>query len=200
MKSELSQKNVEIKFEVKLNPKDIYLYNLFILKSKLSLFIGLSLMTLVVGTIIISAEGELFQNFFLFIPAFLMAITPIGLYLYAKKHEREYGESRTYTVAEKGLSFESETSQSTIKWSKFKEFQQNKNYLFLFFWDKSALVFPVRCFEDEQEIDKFKSLIPSVLKNKKSKSKYQVFSFVVLYLIGFLVLVGLINYFNGTPQ
>jgi hypothetical protein len=200
MERELSQESVAIKFEVKLNPKDIYLYNLFFLKSKLSLFIVISLMTLIVGTIMISAGGELFQNFFLFIPAFLLVITPISVYLYAKKHEKEYGEPRTYTVDEKGISFDSETIQATNKWSKFKDFRQNKNYLFLFLWDKSALVFPVRCFEGEQEIEKFKSFIPPVIKNKKPKGNFHVFSLVVLYLMVFLVLVGLISYFSGPPQ
>lgn len=157
-------------------------------------------MTFIVGTIIISAGGDFFQNFFLFIPAFLLVITPISVYLYAKKHEKEYGEPRNYTVDEKGISFDSETIQATNKWSIFKEFRQNKNYLFLFFWDKSALVFPVRCFEGEQEIEKFKGFIPPVLKNKKNKSKYQVFSLVVLYLMVFLVLAGLISYFSGSPQ
>lgn len=64
MERELSQGSDAIKFELKLNTKENYLYNLFFIKSKLSLFIVISLMTLIVGTIKISGRIKTIFSYF----------------------------------------------------------------------------------------------------------------------------------------
>ncbi|MGO4109003.1 YcxB family protein [Paenibacillus sp. YAF4_2] len=100
-------------------------------------------------------------------------------------------ETKTYTWSDEGLFMESESMTARIMWADFTNAITTKSAIYLMVSHNAAHALPRRCFTQEQWIH-FRKITKSRIKRK---NKYKWVRNAIIYLVIFLVTVGIVQYY-----
>ncbi|WP_425489433.1 YcxB family protein [Cohnella thailandensis] len=132
-----------------------------------------------------------FSLFFILISVLL----PIMLYRGAVQSSRNkfYTEKKIYEFTPEGFRMESESSNAKVQWSDVQRVIINKHGIFLIIFSNAGHLFPQRFLEGKDGIRKMVLQYTSPQSRKKSKSKFLLK--LGLYLLIFLVTVGIVQFY-----
>ena len=165
------------------------------------LYGGFSLLALASITILyMSFVGQLAVDISYILPVFILIVVfPLYRYvLLPNRVKKIFTQQKTlslpieYEFTEIGLNTSNEVGNSTLPWTYFIKWKENKELIMLYHSDVLFNMIPKRFFADPQQIETVKSFLE---KNKVPKAKSRFMVGCVIYLV-LVIVIALIVYIN----
>lgn len=107
------------------------------------------------------------------IPWAMLVFLFVSTYLGAKRQfasNKSIHESHHYVFSNDGVQFVSPSSSGFHQWGNFREAIETKNNLLLFLALNQMLIFPKRCFQNDEQIRQFRELLLNHVPSKTKKN------------------------------
>ncbi|BBH22447.1 hypothetical protein Back11_37920 [Paenibacillus baekrokdamisoli] len=190
----------DISVEVKLTSKDLVQFNFGYLfrKSAMAILLTVTFIILVSWISIISNQGYFSVPGVVWFWLLFMILIPIVTYRSAKKsyNNKFIQETKSYEFSEEGIRLASESMSALIKWNDLRQVITTKNAMYFFITDRSAQILPLRCVTEAQK-NSLLSLIKEKVVHKKKRFGVLVLIMIFIYLMIFLVTVGVFQYISA---
>jgi hypothetical protein len=187
-----------ISFNLKFSQKEYIKFLFYISYSNLSIKLVTGLGVIMVFVLLLSNNEDRFSSSSIIIPYFLILMSilfPIIIYNSAKKSfkNRLVHEEKVYTIKDDCLTIKSDSTFLELKWSDFQKIKKSKNAQYFYISKNQAIIIPSRCLNDQE----YKDVFILAKTNIKPASQKRTLFFIGIYLVIFLVVIGVIRFISS---
>lgn len=188
-----------ISFNLKFSQKE-YIKFLFYISynNLLNIRLVTGLGVIMVFVLLLSNNEDRFSSSSIIIPYFLILMSilfPIIIYNSAKKSfkNRLVHEEKVFIIKDDSITIKSDSSFLELKWSDFNRIKKSRNAQYFYISKNQAIIIPSRCLNDQEYIDVFILARANIKTTYKKRTLY----FVGIYLVVFLVVIGVFRFISS---
>ena len=185
--------NNQVIIKTKISSRDIFIFQFSYLirqwYSWIILYFSLISIVNIITRLVASRLSEVPPMSWFF--SFMILIFFLSIFIGSKRSAKNKFilEEKTYTISEEYLFLESESTTQKILWKDFSKYVLTKRFVYLFVANNSAHFIPISELSNEE-----KQFIIQNVKSKVKKHKNGCLFAILIFLIIFVVTVGIIQF------